>query len=287
MDVHFRGVRGSTPAPGLGFVRYGGHTSCVAIGDGGATPRLILDAGTGLRTVTELLGGAPFDGTILLGHLHWDHVHGLPFFAGGGQPGARVDVVLPAPDGDPLATLSRGLSPPHFPITPDQLGPGWRFFATQAGWRVVEGYDVLAREIPHKGGQTFGFRISDGISTIAYLSDHWPLSAGPGADGLGEIHPAALELAAGADLLIHDAQFLAAEFPAVSYLGHAAVEYAITLATAAGSRRLALFHHSPGRTDAEIDDIVRATRGAAVDTFAAAEGTTIKLGVAAAIAGPR
>lgn len=284
MDVHFRGVRGSTPAPGLPFVRYGGHTSCVAIARPGEAPTLILDAGTGLRTVTELLGGAPFDGTILLGHLHWDHVHGLPFFRSGGLPGARVDVVLPAPDGDAHATLARGLSPPHFPIEPRQLGHGWSFAAIRPGWQVIEGYDVLALEIPHKGGQTYGFRISNGTNAIAYLSDHWPLSVGPGADGLGEIHPVAVELATDVDLLIHDAQFLAAEFPAVSYLGHAAVEYAIALAAAAGSRSLALYHHSPDRTDAEIDQIVRAVRGAPVETFAAAEGMTVELGV---LTGPR
>lgn len=284
MDVHFRGVRGSTPAPGLPFVRYGGHTSCVAISRPGEAPALVLDAGTGLRTVTEMLGGAPFDGTILLGHLHWDHVHGLPFFKGGGMPGARVDVVLPAPDGDAAGALARGLSPPHFPIEPHQLGPGWRFVAARPGWHVIEGYDVLALEIPHKGGQTFGFRISDGTHAIAYLSDHWPLSIGAGADGLGELHPVALELADGVDLLIHDAQFLAAEFRAVSYLGHAAVEYAVALATAAGARRLALYHHAPERTDVEIDDIVRAVRGAPVETFAAAEGMTVQLGV---LTGPR
>ena len=284
MDVHFRGVRGSTPAPGLPFVRYGGHTSCVAIARPGEAPALILDAGTGLRTVTELLGGQPFDGTILLGHLHWDHVHGLPFFRSGGTPGARVDVVLPAPDGDAHSTLARGLSPPHFPIEPRQLGQGWTFTAIQPGWQVIEGYDVLALEIPHKGGQTFGFRISNGTNAIAYLSDHWPLSVGPGADGLGEIHPVALELASDVDLLIHDAQFVGAEFPGVSYLGHAAVEYAIGLAVAAGSRRLALYHHAPDRTDAEIDEIVRAVRGAPVETFAAAEGMTVELGV---LTGPR
>jgi len=279
MDVHFRGVRGSTPAPGLPFVRYGGHTSCVAISRPDEAPTLILDAGTGLRTVTDMLDGAPFDGTILLGHLHWDHVHGLPFFKGGGMAGARVDVVLPAPDGDAAGALARGLSPPHFPIEPHQLGPGWRFVAAEPGWHVIEGYDVLALEIPHKGGQTFGFRISNGTNTIAYLSDHWPLSVGPGDDGLGEIHPVALELATDVDLLIHDAQFLGAEFPAVSYLGHAAVEYAVALAATAGARQLALYHHAPERTDAEIDEIVRAVRDAPVDTFAAAEGTRVRLGL--------
>ena len=280
MDVYFCGVRGSTPAPGLPFVRYGGHTSSVAIAHDGEAPTLVLDAGTGLRQVTELLHGAPYDGTILLGHLHWDHVHGLPFFRGGGMPGARVDVVLPAPDDDPVATLARGLSPPHFPIGPQQLGSGWTFAAVHPGWHDYEGFRVLAREIPHKGGQAFGFRVTDGSSSIAYLSDHAPLMLGEGDDGLGALHDTALELAADVDVLIHDAQFRASEFPAVGYLGHAAVEYAVSLARASGARRLALFHHAPDRADPEIDTIVRDAHMEFPDqeVFAAAEGLTLRLG---------
>lgn len=278
MDVHFCGVRGSTPAPGLPFVRYGGHTSSVAIAHDGRPPTLVLDGGTGLRAVTALLGGAPYDGTILLGHLHWDHVHGLPFFKGGGQPGSRVDVMLPAPDGDPVEVLSRGMSPPHFPIGPQLLGPGWTFNRLHDRARFdVEGFSVLVREIPHKGGQTFGFRVSDAQSTLAYLSDHAPLNFGPGPDGQGELHDAALELADDVDVLIHDAQFVASEFPAVTYLGHASVEYATALARTAGARRLALFHHSPERTDDEIDQIVHDRRPADLQMFAAAEGTVVQL----------
>jgi phosphoribosyl 1,2-cyclic phosphodiesterase len=235
-------------------------------------PTLVLDGGTGLRTVTALLDGTPYDGSILLGHLHWDHVHGLPFFKGGGAAGSRVEVLLPSPDGDPVETLARGISPPHFPIGPQQLGPGWRFGRLCEGTHEVEGFTVLAREIPHKGGQTFGFRVSDGHSTIAYLSDHAPVYLGPGADGQGELHDAAMELAADVDLLIHDAQFVAEEFPGVAYLGHASVEYAIGLARAAGARRLALFHHSPERTDDEIDQIVRERTPSDLAMFAAAEG---------------
>ena len=77
---------------------------------------------------------------------------------------------------------------------------------------------MLAREIPHKGGRTFGYRISDGRSTLTYMPDHCPTTLGPGEDGFGEYHPAALELARGADLLLHDAQLFPEELAAEAEL---------------------------------------------------------------------
>src|SRR5690349_3256722 len=96
MRVTVCGTRGSTPAPGPEFVRYGGHTSCVAVAHDGQPPSLILDAGTGIRRVTKLLDGQPYVGAILLGHLHWDHTQGLPFFNSGDNPESRVAVYAPA-----------------------------------------------------------------------------------------------------------------------------------------------------------------------------------------------
>ena len=279
MRAFLCGVRGSTPAPGLDFVKYGGHTSSVALAHDGGRPSLVIDAGTGLRRVTNLLDGAPFQGTIMLSHLHWDHVHGLPFFQGGAREGHRVNVLLPAIDGDAVGTLARGLSPPHFPVGPTQLGTGWTFDPLEAGPQQLEGFDVLVREIPHKGGQTFGFRVSDGAGSLAYLGDHFPLGEGDGPDGLGEYHDAALELARDVDVLFHDAQFLAAQFPGVAYLGHSAIEYAIGLACAAGAKTLMLFHHAPDRTDDELDAIVASFADAPIRVIAATEGTVAALGV--------
>lgn len=277
MRLIFCGVRGSTPAPGAEFVHYGGHTSCVAIARDGDAPTLVLDGGTGLRAVSRLCGDDPFRGTILLSHLHWDHTQGLPFFSAGTRAGHRVELVLPAPDDDPLAVLSRGFSPPHFPIAPTALGEGWTFGRLVAGHSTRGGFRVLAREIPHKGGETYGFRVEDGGSSVAYLPDHAPLNLGPGADGQGELHEAALTLADGVDLLIHDAQFLGREFPEVAFLGHASVEYAIALAEAAGVGTLALFHHSPSRTDAEIAALLEELPVAKVNVVAAYEGLDVEL----------
>ncbi len=100
MRVDFLGVRGSVCAPGRDFVRYGGNTSCVAISvDEFTPPALVLDAGTGIRGVTGMLEGAPFRGTILVSHVHWDHVQGLPFFSAGDRAGASVRLVRPAQGG--------------------------------------------------------------------------------------------------------------------------------------------------------------------------------------------
>jgi phosphoribosyl 1,2-cyclic phosphodiesterase len=235
----------------------------------------VLDAGTGLRAFGHALGSSPFRGTILLGHLHWDHVQGLPFFAGARHPSSRTSVLLPE-QGDAVDVLARAISPPHFPIRPSELRGTWQFGCLGAGWHEIEGWSVLALDIPHRGGRTFGFRVSDGTSTLAYLSDHSPTTVGPGPDGLGARHPAALALAEGVDVLLHDAQHLVAEFPDRPFLGHATVEYTIALGVEALAAGVVLFHHDPHRTDDEIDAIVARCRDAPVPVVAAAEGRAIE-----------
>jgi phosphoribosyl 1,2-cyclic phosphodiesterase len=275
--LYLLGVRGSTPSPGPDFVRYGGNTSCIALGQADELPRLVVDAGTGLQRLTKLLAGQPFRGTILLSHLHWDHTHGFPFTPAVDGLGAEVDVLLPA-QGDPVELMERILSPPHFPITPGELRGRWTWSNLEPGEHVVEGYEVLALEIPHKGGRMFGYRISDATATIAYLCDHSPVAMGPGPDGLGEYHEAARSLCRQVDVLLHDAQHTAEEFPSVASYGHSAIEYAVGLAEACDVGRLLLFHHSPTRTDDELDAILAAQGEAAVPVEGAREETVIDLG---------
>jgi ribonuclease BN (tRNA processing enzyme) len=247
-------------------------------------PVLLLDAGTGLGGVTGLLGGDPFHGTILLTHLHWDHCLGLPFFRGGDRDDARVTLLLPdqgeeASEGGAGAErlLARVMSPPFFPITPRQLRGDWTFGAVAPGQFKAEGFTVEAREIPHKGGRTLGYRVSDGRRVLAYVTDHCPTVLGPGADGLGAYHEAALDLAADADLLVHDAQLVAEEVAAEASFGHAAAEYAVGLAQRAGARRVALFHHKPSRTDDQLDALAYRFADAPLPVLVAAEGQTVEL----------
>src|SRR5262249_61474624 len=139
------------------------HTSCVALAhDGAAAPALILDAGTGLRRVTALLGGYAFAGTILLTHLHWDHVHGLPFFRGGDRDDSRVTLFLPEqPGGSAADVLARGMSPPHFPIGPDRLRGDWTFDMIATRQPKAEGFIVEAPEGPHRGGGALGYHVKE------------------------------------------------------------------------------------------------------------------------------
>ena len=278
MRVIVCGVRGSTPAPGADFVRYGGNTSCIALARAGERPKLVLDGGTGLQNLSRILEDQPFRGTILLGHLHWDHTHGIPFFSAGDRPDARVRVLVPAQNGStPRDLMARAMSPPHFPVTVEELRGDWRLGELEVGDHLFEKFQVTAIEIPHKGGRTFGFRVSDGSATLAYLSDHHPIQLGPGPDGHGEYHEAAYSLCEGVDLLIHDAQYTVAEFPSRADFGHSTIDYAVGLAEVAGAKRLLLFHHDPGRTDDELDRIVASiSTGCVVE--AATEGQVLELG---------
>jgi ribonuclease BN (tRNA processing enzyme) len=280
VQITLCGTRGSTPAPGRDFVRYGGHTSCLAItADGATVPELLLDSGTGIREVTRLLTGGPFLGTIALTHLHWDHVQGLPFFVGADRDDAKVALLLPAPEGGTgaEAALERAMSPPSFPITPRQLRGDWSFSGLEPGTIQLGPLRLLAREIPHGGGRTFGYRVSDGRAAIAYLPDHSPTNLGAGPDGLGVYHDAALELADGADILLHDSFWYAEELNPARTFGHAAAEYAIGLAKAAGARETLLLHHRPDRTDAELDKRAARLANSPVPTTLGADGGVFRL----------
>jgi phosphoribosyl 1,2-cyclic phosphodiesterase len=189
----------------------------------------------------------------------------------------------PQQDGaDAESVLARMMSPPLFPIQPRNLRGDWTFdvlpsSAFGADGFAVAGFRVKAREIPHKGGRTVGYRVSDGSASLAYIPDHCPTELGEGPEGWGEYHPAALELARDVDVLIHDAQLVPAELAAEASFGHAAADYAVELGRRAGSRQVALFHHRPERTDDAIDAIVGRFSRSAVTVIGARDGLELAL----------
>ncbi len=295
MKVTFHGVRGSTPCDGPQLARYGGNTSCVAVEVEGQAP-IVFDLGTGLRNfglaMLEEGRQSDFHGTVLLSHLHWDHVQGLPFFVPMHCEGSTLDVFGPRQQEGPLGQVFAGMMrPPYFPITPEQLEGTVRFHDVgEDDFPVSTTAKVRSRWIRHVG-PTIGYRLDwQGIS-IAYLSDHGQgcgmgapdgrlLSGGPKSDDF--VPQDVLELCDGVDLLIHDAQHTPAEFENKRHWGHCTVDYAVHVAKEAGVQRLALFHHDPAHSDDQIDLLLRAARDTADcigagEVLAAAEGLVLEL----------
>lgn len=280
VDITFWGVRGSTPCPCPANQRYGGNTACVSIERPGRDP-IILDLGTGLRFFgkTQPTDGT-FRATAFVTHIHWDHVQGLPFFTPILAPGAELTVHAPRPEPDLSLAAAFGefMRPPYFPVRAEQLHGSIDFLDLDDG-EVVEVDDgalVRSWSVPHVGA-TNGYRIEvDGV-VIAYISDHQQP-----ADGTDRIAEGALALCDGADLVIHDAQYVPEEFDRKASWGHCTVDYAVHVAASAGARRLALFHHDPERGDSAVDELrdhaqrVGRARGLE-EVVAAAEGTTISL----------
>ena len=274
MLITFHGVRGSTPCHGDDIARYGGNTSCVSVVVEGEDP-LLFDLGTGLRYF-GLGCSAPFRGTSLVSHLHWDHVQGLPFFSPLQHEDTHLTVYAPSEhDGRSAAdVLAATICPPLFPIGLDGF-PGEIEVRQPARHFRVGGFDVESTAVPHIG-EALGYRVNRNGTSVAYISDHQqPTSGARIADGV-------FELCHGVDLLIHDAQYTPGEFARKSDWGHCTIEYAVWLAGEVGARRLALYHHDPTHDDDTIDRLtagaVECGRAMGVEVFAAREGLAVQLG---------
>jgi phosphoribosyl 1,2-cyclic phosphodiesterase/DNA-binding response OmpR family regulator len=283
MEVRFWGTRGSIAKAGPSTVRYGGNTSCVEVRSGAGT-LLILDCGTGAHGLGQALmaGATALRGHLLLTHTHWDHIQGFPFFAPLFAPGNGWDVYGPRGLGESLReTLAGQMQYLYFPVALEQLGATVRYHDLVEGAFAIADVRVSARYLNHPA-LTLGYRLeADGV-TLVYATDHEPharelAEARPGVEITGEDRRH-VDFLAGADLVIHDAQYTSGEYPAKVGWGHSTIEYVVEVARAAGVRRLALYHHDPLRDDDGLDRVTELARrqvaagGALPEVFAAAEG---------------
>ncbi len=256
MEMIIWGVRGSIPTPRPSTAGYGGNTSCVEVA---AAPNstVILDAGTGICALGQQLPADLARVDILLTHLHMDHILGLGFFTGLYRPDLEIHIWGPdSTRGDLRERLGRYMSPPLFPVRIRELPCRLSFHDATLSRFELPGVSVAAALVCHPG-PTVGYRLEGEAGTVAYLPDHEP------ALGVRQFPDqprwtSGFDLVAGADLLIHDAQYADTEYPDHSGWGHSSIGQAVALASAAGVRHLIPFHHDPGHDDDRLDDLYRA-----------------------------
>jgi phosphoribosyl 1,2-cyclic phosphodiesterase len=287
VEVTFWGTRGSIAKAGPTTVRYGGNTSCVSVRTDGGT-LLVLDCGTGIHELGQVLAreDGPVDGHLLIGHTHWDHIQGLPFFAPLFEEGNTWHVYGPRGlDSSIDGTLAGQMQYTYFPVQLLDFRSTIEYHDLVEGQFQIDDVTITTRYLHHPA-LTLGFRIEVDGATVVYTTDHEPSSIAAASGeikGLGREDALHVGFVRGADLLVHDSQYLEEEYPAKVGWGHSTVEYAVDVAVAADVSRLALFHHDPTRTDDEVDALVERARGRADAVgftgavFAAAEGMTIAL----------
>ena len=285
MLVRFWGTRGSIPTPGPGTARYGGNTSCVELqtDDGNL---FVLDCGTGIRELgLSLLGrsATPPRIHILIGHTHWDHIQGFPFFTPVFLPGTEINIYAPLGFQRSLEdALSGQMQYSYFPVKLDDLSSRIHYTELDEGFFRI-GNSLVETQYLNHTAPTIGYRITEGSTSVAYVTDHEPFwqSSGPVFQHPGDqLH---VEFIRNADLLIHDAQYSEEEYKGKVGWGHSPIGYVRDVALAADARRLALFHHDPTHDDAWLEETEQELRKSmaghspAIDVFAAAEGMELQI----------
>ncbi len=304
MKVRFWGVRGSYPVPGPSTNRYGGNTSCVEVRPFDGGPRVIIDAGTGIRRLgKEMMAGEFGAGSgeahLLVSHTHWDHIQGLPFFAPLYQKGNRFHVYAKQRDDQHLSAIFASQSDsPYFTVPFDKVQAEVAFRELSEDTRFEIGpVRVRCARLNHPWS-ALAYRLDCEGGSVAYVTDTAPFRdilidkefirqpPRPGdplkpedAAKLRAMRDGVVRLCEGADLVIYDTQFTPEEYVSRPHWGHSCPEDAIEIAEAAGAKTLALFHHAPERSDEELDLVLAACRKKTrVQLVAAAESLELGLG---------
>ncbi|GAB6271395.1 MAG: MBL fold metallo-hydrolase [Smithella sp.] len=256
MIIRCWGARGSIPVSGKDYLRYGGNTTCLEIRNN-RDDILLVDAGSGIREAgNAFLADGRRDFTLLLTHAHWDHIMGFPFF----KPLYRHDATIniwgcPFAQDSIREMLARVMSAPYFPIKYDDIHANVTYAEI-----CIETYQLgdltitpIALSHPNQGT---GYKFSEAGRNFVFLTDN---ELGLQHEG-GLSYDNYIEFCRGADLLIHDAEYLDEEYPKRRGWGHSTIEQATSLALDAGVKQLGLFHHNQERIDTEVDNLVALSR---------------------------
>lgn len=294
MRVRFWGTRGSIASPGQDTVHFGGNTSCVELTTDD-DQHFVLDCGTGAHPLGKHWMAnltKPIRAAILIGHTHWDHIQGFPFFAPLFVPGNELSVYAPHGEGSSLHRVLAGqMEFTYFPVELGQLPATMKYYDLTEEISEINGAQVESQFLNHPA-TTLGYRIqADGV-VVVYIADHEPYSEtlwrhdaprGKMASILHDGDRRHARFMSGADLVIHDAQYTPEEYPAKKNWGHSTFDYAVGVAAAAGVRKLVLTHHDPSHDDKFLTGLERRAReamrgyGVSTEVLCAYEGLDLTL----------
>lgn len=252
MKISLWGVRGSIPTTGPATEYYGGNTSCVSVSHDDSL--LVLDGGTGIRELSNSRYPAGKRIDILLTHLHLDHIQGLGFFAPLFDPSKEIHIWGPASTQSLFARITRYLSPPLFPVLLRDLPCklqlheiGNSVFET-GSFRIQSGYVIHP-------SPTVGYRVVNERGVFTYIPDHEPAL---GSKGLIEQPKwiSGFDLAEGADILYHDAQYTNDEYKTRRGWGHSTIEDAGLFASMTSVKQILFAHHDPSHSDAFLNTML-------------------------------
>jgi phosphoribosyl 1,2-cyclic phosphodiesterase len=273
MRVKFWGVRGSTPTPQAENLRYGGNTSCVEVRLGDAL--YVFDCGTGFRALGRHLlktaNGSPVLAHIFVSHFHWDHIQGIPFFSPLYEhPENRFVFYSSSRTRSLKRVMEEQMAAPYFPVDMSEMKARRDFYEIEAGkTQIADHVTMQAAWLNHPQG-CMGFRLETQQGVLVYATDNEP--------GDAAFDQSVRQLAAGADILIYDAQYLPEEYEARKRgWGHSHWREAINIVMESGAKELILFHHDPDHNDACIDKVVQEARNYYPRVRAAAEGMELQL----------
>lgn len=281
IKVKFRGVRGSHPTAKQSHLKYGGNTSCVEVWAGGHL--IILDAGTGIIDLgrdlqkehilsgTDLYSRTPIDATLILSHIHQDHIQGLQFFSPLFIPTTTLDVYgLSHPSKSLKENLTEVLFERVFPLTYDEIPSnfnihdfqmknalvikpdGKKEFIKLAEFNIEDhNEDVIIsayKTTAHPKDGSLSIKIQYKGKTLVYATDK---ESYIGCD------KKFIEFAHGADVLIHDAQYTHQDYispilPKQGF-GHSTFNMALETAKFAKAKKLFFFHYDPNYDDGILD----------------------------------
>jgi len=269
MKVKFYGVRGSIPVCDKDFVRYGGNTTCICIERVKETGMIIIDAGTGIRSLGKQLIAREVKEDIInivFTHFHWDHIQGFPFFAPAYNKNQKIRIHVMGSERkfkNLKEIFSAQMQEEYFPVQLDAMGAQFEFLK----WGDKETFsntNIIAVPQYHKTlGGSYGLRIEQSSHAIVVCTD---------IEHPDKIDENIVTLAMNADILIHDGQYTDEEYKKYKGWGHSTWRHAVEVAIRAKVKKLIITHHDPDHNDDFLDSMEKECKKEFTNSLFAREG---------------